>query len=60
MKAMNTIGGVLIGQKEETKPTTYLKMETHWKDYGARLLIRCLYVQVSWQSGTSRFISQPF
>ena len=49
MKAMNTIGGV-DWTKEETKPTTYLKMETHWKDYGARLLIRCLYVQVSWQS----------
>ena len=38
MKAMNTTGGVLIGQKEETKPTTYLKMETQWKDYDARLL----------------------
>ena len=37
MKAMNTIGGV-DWTKEETKPTTYLKMETQWKDYDARLL----------------------
>ena len=37
---------------EETKPTTYLKMETQWKDYDARLLIRCVYMSQSMEGPT--------
>ena len=56
INAINTIGGV-DWQKEETNPTTYLKMETQWKDYDARLLFK--FPGNRWKDQPSRLSMCP-